>query len=332
MLSALIVGLGSIGRRHLANLRLLVPDAFITVCHQHSRPADGPVCAGVADSEVFSLEAALETRPHVALITGPASGHVATARSLAAAGVHLLVEKPLAVSLDGVEPLIEQCRQRELVLLVGYNFRFAGSLQEVKRAVDDARVGRVLSVRAEVGQYLPDWRPGIDYRRSVSASSSLGGGALLELSHEIDYVRWLAGDISDVTALTGRLSDLDMDVEDTAEILLGFTSGAIGSIHLDMIQRAPVRTCRVIGSEGTLLWDGLTHEARHFSAATGMWTNLGPPASADRNEMYVAELRHFLACVRGDATPAVTGEDGRRVLQIALAARQSSLEGRRVTL
>jgi predicted dehydrogenase len=155
---------------------------------------------------------------------------------------------------------------------------------------------------------------------------------LLELSHEIDYVRWLIGEVREVSARVGHLSDLETDVEDLAEIILEFESGAIGSIHLDMVQRTPVRTCRLIGSEGTLLWDGIANHSSWYSSDSRSWTDLCHAGTLDRNEMYIAELRHFLECVRGLATPTVSGEDGRRVLQIALAARRSSIDRRAVTV
>ena len=161
---------------------------------------------------------------------------------------------------------------------------------------------------------------------------TLGGGALMELCHEIDYVRWLVGEVLEVFARVGRVSDLEIDVDDIAELILEFETGAIGNIHLDMVQRAPTRTCRLIGTEGTLTWDGLTDWVAHYSSATRTWTDLFPAAAQDRNEMYVAELRHFLDCVRSGTTPLVDGIDGRRVLEIALAARQSSSERRAIAV
>lgn len=328
----LIVGLGSIGRRHLANLRQIEPSADVTVWRQHARPSDEPADAPQADRTVFDLDDALGTRPQFALITGPASTHVQTALELAGCDVHLLIEKPLSNGQEGVDRLLAQCRGARLALLVGYNLRFSPPLQIMRQAILDGRVGRVLSIRAEVGQYLPDWRPGVDYRRSVTARRDLGGGVLLELSHEIDYVRWLVGEVTEVSARVGHVSDLEIDVEDTADITLLFATGATGTIHLDMVQRAPSRACKVVGTEGTLTWDGPTHHVRWYEAASAEWTDLCPASPRDRNETYLAELRHFLDCVAGSATPAVTGEDGRRVLQIALAARQSSEERRVVTV
>lgn len=320
------------GHRHLANLRKLEPAAHMTIWHRQSE-AEGEKEVPVPEcSLVYSLEDALEAQPDVALITGPASQHIDVGLALAQKGIHLFIEKPLSNSLDGVDTLIDLCRRQSLVLMVGYNFRFYRPLQVMRQAIIEGRVGCPIAFRAEVGQYLPEWRPGSDYRQSVSARRSLGGGAVLELSHELDYARWLLGEVKAVSAWVAHLSSLEIDVEDTAEIILQFENGAIGSVHLDMVERACVRTCRVIGTEGTLKWDGLTHRLQLFSAAKDAWADLHPAKDIDRNEMYLEELKHFLHCVRQDEVPTVDGNDGRSVLAIALAVKMSSLKKRFVRL
>lgn len=329
---ALLVGLGSIGSRHLANLKLIDPSGFVVVWRRRTPERSAGERPIAADRVVYTLEDALDTSPEVALITSPATQHIETALALARQGVHLFIEKPLSHSLEGVDELLNECRRRGLVLTVGYNFRFYPPLQAMRQALLDGRIGRPVTLRAEAGQYLPDWRPGRDYRQTVSARSDLGGGAVLELSHELDLARWLLGEVVAVSAHLARLSDLEIDVEDTAEILLQFANGAIGNVHLDMVQRVATRTCRIIGTEGTLTWDWTTHQVRLFSAQAGGWTELHPAQELDRNVMYIAELRHFLDCVIGQQTPAVTGEDGRRVLEIALAAKRAAAEGRTVML
>lgn len=300
---------------------------------RHNRVGDGqpPPPEGI-DGFVFHVDDALALRPDCVLVTGPASQHVAASLPFAERGIPLFIEKPLSDSLDEADKLLAACARGGAPPVVGYNLRFSRALQAVKRTLTDGVIGRVIAVRAEVGQYLPDWRPGSDYSRGVSARSELGGGVLLELSHELDYVRWLVGEVSSVCARVGRLSDLEIDVEDVAELVLGFRNGAIGSIHLDMVQRAPTRTCRLIGVDGTIVWDGIRRHAAVFSAASREWTEICAADAEDSNEMYVAELRHFLDCVGGRAVPLISGRDGRRVLEIALAARRSSLEGRTVTL
>ena len=331
-LRILIVGLGSIGCRHLSNTRRLQPDAHIIICHHCRSPQRGTEVDAAADSVVFSVEEALALRPDAAIIANPSPLHVPIAQQLVEGGVHLLIEKPLSNGLPGVDALLETCLQRSLVLAVGYSLRFHKPLEVMRQAVMEGTIGRPLSIRAAVGQYLPDWRKGMDYRRAVSARRSLGGGALLELSHELDYVMWLIGGVTGVLARTEHSGNLEIDVEDVAELVLSFACGALGSIHLDMVDRAATRSCRVVGTEGTLDWSEDDSEVKLFSASSGEWRTLLAYRGDDRNEMYIAELRHFFNCVQGTETPLVDGREGRRVLEVVLAARQSAEWGKVVRL
>ena len=321
-MKGLVIGLGSIGKRHLGNLRRLLPEADLTVLRS-ARPAiDEPTPD--ATRVVYDFNDALALAPQFAVIASPSPFHIETAQRLAERGTHLCLEKPISNRLDGVSELIATCHQRGLVLMVAYNLRFNAPLRTLRETLLAGGIGRLLHVRAEVGQYLPDWRPQSDYRQVVSARSDLGGGALLELSHEIDSTLWLAGDITRVMAHVRRASDLEIDVEDCADLIVEFASGATGSIHLDMIQRAPMRQYKLIGSEGTLTWDAIAGQVRLYSATSREWTDISPPAPAERNAMYLDELTHFLDCIRTASTPLVTGEDGLRALQVVLAARRSA--------
>jgi len=324
---ALVVGLGSIGRRHLGNIRTVEPDAEITVV-RHAR-SDAPPPEG-ADRVVYTIEDAIALGPDVAFVCGPTSKHVQQAVALADAGAHLFVEKPLAADVAGAEAIVDAAARSGVSLIVGYNLRFLPSLQVLKRELESGSIGRPTSARAEVGQYLPDWRPGVDYRESNSARAELGGGIELELSHEIDYVGWLLGDAASVTAVLSKTSDLEIEGDDTAEIVSSMRSGALASIHLDMTQRATTRTCRIAGTAGTLLWDGIAGRVTRY-LPDGGWTTLHD-GDGDRNQMYVREAEHVFACARGTAAPVVGGGDGLRTVRIAAAARASSDEGRRINL
>jgi predicted dehydrogenase len=322
----LIVGLGNIGRRHLTVVKEVLPDAGLVILRRPGGDLNG--LSGV--TLVHDIDAAGAAGIEAAIVANPAPMHVETALALARFGIHPLIEKPLSDGLDGIEELLRTCRRRRLVLQVGYCLRFHPSVRAMKEALDGGRIGRVLGVQAEVGSYLPDWRSGADYRQGVSARSGLGGGVLLELSHEIDLVRWLAGEISSVTALCGRRGDLEIDVEDSADLLLTFESGAVGNIHMDMLQRTAARTCKVIGTDGTLVWDGIKFTARLYRAETESWAVLYDGENDGRDLMYSEQFKHFLACVGSGDTPLVTGEDGRRAVEIVLAAKRSAREGRGV--
>ena len=328
----LIVGLGSIGTRHLRIARELHPDADIRVLRQQE-------CVSIpeyADGCFATIEQAVAFLPQIAVIANPAPFHISVAQQLAEAGVHLLIEKPLSSSVDGVRQLIEACHRQGTALLTGYNLRFLPSLQRFRNFLLDNVIGKVLSVRCEIGQYLPSWRPEIDYRQSVSARRELGGGVLLELSHEFDYLRWIFGEVEWVNATLSRQSILEIDVEDTASLILGFEPAddgfkLIGTVNLDFIRHDTTRSCTAIGENGTLRWNGITGAVELYEAGANEWRELFNHAH-QRDESYLAEWQNFIDCVKEHKMPMVTGEDGLKVLQIIEAARNSAVSGVQVSL
>lgn len=326
----LIVGLGSIGKRHLRLARELLPDADIRVL----RRQEGVSIPENSNGCFSSLESAIAFAPQLAVIASPATFHMDAAQPLARASVHLLVEKPLSAALDGVTQLLETCREQKTVLMTGYNLRFLPSLQRFRDLLNAHAIGRVLSVRCEIGQYLPSWRPEADYRQGVSARRELGGGALLELSHELDYLRWIFGEVNWVKATLSQQSSLEIDVEDTAHLILGFISAAdghqvIGTVNMDFIRHDTVRLCTAIGEKGSLRWNGVTGVVEQFELGAKDWRELFRHQH-QRDDSYLAEWQHFLRCINEQAPPLIAGEDGLAVLQIIEAARQASESGRQV--
>lgn len=323
----LIVGLGSIGKRHLRLARELLPDADIRVL----RHQECTLIPQHANGSFSSIDEAIAFAPQTAVIASPAPFHIATAEALAEAGVHLLIEKPLSASLNGVMQLLETCQKQGTVLLTGYNLRFLPSLQRFRGLLGDGVIGKVLSVRCEIGQYLPSWRPDGDYRQGVSARRELGGGALLELSHELDYLRWIFGEVDWVKATLSRQSSLALDVEDTAHLTLGFEPAVdghqlIGVANLDFIRHDTTRLCTAIGENGSLCWNGLTGVVALYEAGAKEWRELFSYPH-QRDDSYLAEWQNFIACVNEHKTPLITGEDGFKVLQIIEAARISAASG-----
>jgi predicted dehydrogenase len=317
----LIVGSGAIARRHLANAQASGVAASITIMHREPAPEDAALRLSGADV-TYSLGDALRRGPDCAIVATPSPTHVAIASELARSGVHLLVEKPLAASSRDAADLIHVCEDLGVTLLVGYVLRFAPAIRRVRTAIEEGRIGRVQVARADVGQYLPDWRPGRDYRTSVTARRDLGGGALLELSHEIDCLRWLLGDVAAVRAWAGRLGELTIDVEDSADVILQFAGGSVASLHLDLLRRCPSRTGRIDGSEGSVEWDLLGGEARWLRPGHAT-TTLTRPVDG-RSDMYREELAHFADCVAGRMTPLISGEDALETLRVVEAARSAA--------
>ena len=189
------------------------------------------------------------------VICTPNNLHIPIALKACEENCHIFTEKPLSHNLDNVDRLIKLAEERNLVLMVGYCLRFHPALIFIKKVIDERKIGNILSFRFEVGSYLPEWRPGSDYRKNYAVSPSSGGGVILDLSHEIDYIQWLGGKVREVFCYSDTLSDLEIKTEDTAEILLRFENRAIGEVHMDYVQRAPRRDYQIIGDKGTILCD-----------------------------------------------------------------------------
>jgi predicted dehydrogenase len=325
-LKVLTIGCGSIGQRHIRNLRALGVasiGAYDLITEQLDWVA--------REYNVFpysSVEAGLASRPDAVLICTPPYLHTLVAQQAVDAGAHVFVEKPIAHTLDGLDNLLRTVDERRCVLYVAYNLRFQAGLRKLKDLLDSGAIGKPFAIRAEVGQYLPDWRPGQDYRTGYNVNIAMGGGIILDASHELDYVRWLCGEVESVHCTAGHLSDLEMDTEDTAAITLRFSNGMIGQVHLDCVQRGYARNCKIIGAEGTLSWE-FKEGVRHL-LPDKTWHVY--PIAPDPNEMYLAEMRHFLSCVRGEEKPLVDGATGKRVLEIALAAKRSAVMGEQIAL
>jgi predicted dehydrogenase len=317
----LIVGLGSIGKRHIRLARELLPQSEIAVLRHK---VDLIIPEGA--SHIFSAMAeALSFAPQLAVIANPASFHLSAAMPLAEAGVHLLIEKPLSAKTEGVKDLLEACKKTNAVFALGYNLRFLQSLQKFKSMLDDQVIGNVWSVRSEIGQYLPSWRPNSDYRQGVSAQHVLGGGALLELSHEIDYLRWIFGEVDWVQAVLTQQSDLEIDVEDSAHLILGFVGKSterpvVATVNLDFIRQDTTRLCTAIGQLGSLRWNGIAGTVELWVSGTQGWQEIYIH-QATRDESYVAEWQNFIACIEQGDHPMITGEDGLKVLYVIEAAR-----------
>ena len=325
----LFIGLGSIGRRHLRNVATLRPGAQRVVLR---RPESIHSLDGLPDfCYVHSLEEAARLRPDMAFISSPAPFHVPAARTLAEMGVSLFVEKPLATSLDGIGELLDLCEARSLTTMIGYNLRYYTGLQELRQAISEGSIGQLLSLQAEVGHWLPDWRPGTNHLDGVSARPDLGGGVLNELSHELDYLRWIAGDVTQVSANVVSTGLLGSPVDDLADVLLTFANGCTAHAHMDMLQRTYRRQCRAIGTDGTLEWRWAGHTVTLLRPGMAP-VSLFSAADYDANTMYIDQTEAFLSAAEKAAQTSPSLADGCETLKVILATRESSASGRRIIL
>ena len=319
----LIAGLGSIGRRHLRNLLSLGEhDVLLFRTHQSTLP----------DAELLglptytNLDEALAQEPDGVIVANPTAAHMAVALPAARAGANLLIEKPIAPSLEDGPALQAALQDQGKQTLIGFHFRQHPVLRQVKDLLASGELGRVLSAHAHWGEYLPAWHPWEDYRLGYAARKDLGGGVVNTLSHPLDYLRWLLGEVESVSALTAKLSDLEIDTEDHCEAALQLASGALATVHLDYYQRPPSHALAITCSGGAIAWDNASGNA-YVYRVDGEAQELRVPDGFERNALFLDEMRHFAAICKGEAASVCSLEDGIAAQEIALAIHASAARG-----
>ena len=320
-----ILGCGSIGKRHLRNFLALGGTELVGVDLRTDRR--GEVEQELGLPTMASLDEALQGGLDAVLIALPNSSHLPALRQALEADCHVFVEKPVAISFEGLEAVIAMQERKGLVGFMGSNFKFHPSFRQMKTWLEAGRIGRVLSARVVAGQYLPDWHPWEDYRQGYSARKALGGGVLFD-SHELDYLTWLLGPVSQVACMAGRVGDLEIDTEDLAIMLFKFASGALGQVQVDYLQRSYLRRYEFCGTEGSLLWEFGTGRVSLYTAATQQWTHEPEPHDYQINNMYLEQAIHFLSCLEGQEQPLTTLRKGMEILHLLETARTSSQEHR----
>ena len=322
-----IVGLGSIGRRHLRLISEIRPDIKIIVV----RSGHGSACdeEKMAVKITDSIGDAIKEGIQAAIISSPATLHLKQSLELAKNGIHLLIEKPISHTSDRVKELLKIVNENRITTMVGYVLRYDLGAMKFKNWLDNKVKGKILHARIECGSYLPDWRPDQDYRKTVSALSELGGGVLLELSHEIDYLYWFFGKPKDVQAQIRNSGTLDINVEDQVDLLMTSEQGYCISVQIDFNRRHVERKCKVLTTEGELIWDAVNKNVT--------WKGVNKEQfkyeyNNERNSIYRKQLEVFFDCIENDNDPIVTVKDGINVISLIDAVRNASEKGIRVSL
>jgi predicted dehydrogenase len=311
-----VLGLGSAGSRHARDALALGHEVvgFDPVC-------EPPSAATTADS----LEAAIDASDAV-IVASPNSLHAEQALAALDRGRPVLVEKPLATTVEDAEAVVAAAERAGVVAGVGMNLRFHPGIVELKRLVEADALGRVLLAQTSFGYDLRLWRPQDDYRRSYSARSDLGGGIIFDAIHELDYLLWLLGPVATVAAETGHVSDLEVDVEDSAVASLRFRSGALGSLDLNFFEPAYRRGCVLVGAESVARWDWTQESVIVGREGAESVTIQAPNNSA---EMHGAVTADFLAAAQGSGQPRTSVRDGLAAVRLAAALKHAAATGTR---
>lgn len=307
-----VVGLGNISSRHRKNLRILHPDATVFLVSSSKRQLP-PELLNENEYLLENVDALAEKKLDFAVVCSPATFHRQHAEFLLRSGIPTLIEKPLATSVADCDAIIEAYDRGQTTASVGYCLRFLPAFEVVRSLLHDTTLGEILTVNVHCGQYLPDWRPSSDYKSSVSATQALGGGVLLELSHELDYVQALLGDVSLQFAQLRISPLLELEVENTADLMLSADNinGIPVHVHLNFLERKASRFFEITGDRGRLRWDLIDNRVTLYSRE-GETVILSDP-QWDKNQMYLNMLSAFYT---GDFSRLTTLDSARRTVQL----------------
>jgi predicted dehydrogenase len=288
-----VIGLGNIASRHRRNLKLLFPKVELFVMSASGRipKEDISDCDGIRNN----IDELIKAQVELVIVASPAPFHALHSIPLIEAGIPTLIEKPVTTTLDDAKAIKRAIELHQTPVSIGYCLRYLPSAQRIKVLLDNGLIGTLYNAHFEIGQYLADWRPNKNYRDSVSAQKKLGGGALFELSHELDYAQWLLGPLDVKHSILRSSEELALDVEDMADIIAVTEKGAVATIHMDFLQRKAHRQCSFVGSEGRIDWDLILNQLT--LTTTTEQTVLYSAPKWDKNQMYLAMLEDFLQMI-----------------------------------
>ena len=310
----LIVGLGSIGMRHARNLKTLGVEDMVGVDPTADRRARFSSELGYPAHE--ELAVALGRGIDIAFICSPNVHHVSQAIECARAECHLFIEKPIGVSRDRLDELLDLVNSKNLYAHVGSNWKFHRSFQVMKQLLDTGAIGRVTAAQVLAGQWLPDWHPWEDYRHGYSARRDLGGGIVFD-SHELDYITWLLGPVVSLKGFTTRTGVIEIETEDVACACLRFECGALATVQLDYIQRQTRRRYHISGDQGTIEWDIHDGRVRHYRPGASEARDTATPLG-DVNEMYLEQTREVLDAIAARRAPVTPIRHAVQALELQL--------------
>ncbi|MDZ4713433.1 MAG: Gfo/Idh/MocA family oxidoreductase [bacterium] len=313
-MNILVCGIGSIGRRHIRILKELGVKNFIA----YRSEKNGKKISDDSIKEIFDLNEIADHKIDGALITNPTSLHVKTATTLATAGIPMLIEKPLGKDLDGIDELQKIVTEKNVQVLMGYNFIYHPAIMEMKKLIAEEKIGRIVAARSQFGTYMPGWHKEEDYKKSYAALPELGGGVVLTSIHEQNYLTDFFGKVTDVMAMEVGGSEIGIDSEEAVEILMKHESGVVSNVHLNFFQKPYFRNCQLIGNDGTMFWDFMKPEITILKKDNAETIKLGKDAMELLDVSYKEQLKHFLDVISKNVEPRITLQDGINDMKVAL--------------
>lgn len=336
----LMIGLGSIGQRHLRNIKRVYGDEFEIIAFRTRRSQQTfsdsmQIREGINLESEYGLKVyddlslALQEKPDIAYITNITSKHMNTAIACAKAGCNLFIEKPLSNSLEGIKDLKRIITEKELIVFMGFQNRYHVCIEEAKRLLKAGTIGVIQSVDCEFSERLTTMHTYEDYRQTYMANAAMGGGPILNLQiHDLDLLHYLFGNPCNAFSILSKNSQLEVDVEDVTSTIYTFKNdnGNIFPVysHTDFLQYPPVHTFKIVGENGRIEID--MNKASLKAIVNGEIVKDIIYSDFQRNDMFIKELKDFIDCVQKKSVPEINLEQGIVSLKMALAAKWSSYE------
>jgi predicted dehydrogenase len=325
-----IVGLGSMGKRRIRNLFVNGERDIVGFDIRADRNTEAK-----EKYDIKVVEKLTDMSPNdfdVLIISVSPEAHGDYIRFAIKHRKHFFIEHP--TSTDGYDDILK-AEGSGLVMAPSCTMRFYQPIKMIKKFVDEGRIGKIWAFQYHMGQYLADWHPWEDYR-TVYFSKKATGACREMFPFELTWLNWIMNSkIVSVAGTVAKLSDLDMDADDISLVNATYENGIQANIIIDVIARRPLRTLRLLGSNGVLDWERFDSEIKIYDAGTKETEVVPVPKGhpetgyVNEEEMYNDEIKTFLDAVNGKAPYPYTFEENYQKLQTLLALEKSSVTGER---
>lgn len=319
-----VIGCGSIGQRHISNLLLKGYD----VAGWNRGYEKRKLVERKYSIKTYSEKEKLikEFHPECVFICTPNNLHIQDALYFAEKGCDLFIEKPLGISIRGLNKLENLIQAKELICHVGCNMRFHFGPASVKLLLDQGKIGRPIHSTIWGGMHLPDWHPDEDYKKMYSSLKEMGGGAVFDFIHEIDIMLWLFGEkVQTLKSIIGNSNWLGIETEDIVDSIFKFRSGLQVNMHLDYLYRPFQRGIKIIGEKGWVEWDLVKSKVIHYDHIKKLKTESLYPEGYNKNSMYLKQLEYFLSCIKGRNKSDSNLSNGIKALKLALRIKDEGV-------
>jgi len=329
----LIVGLGSMGKRRVRNLKYLgIEDIF-------GFDIDDEKCREVADMyglKTFDkIDEAMAEKPDALIISTPPHLHHEYAMMAAENGIHFFTE--LNILSYNLNKVVEVAKKNNIIAAASCDMRYIESIRRIKEFIEKDVIGDIIAFTYHSGQYLPDWHPWENYRKSFFSRKETSGTKEI-IAEELNWLPWVFGEVTSVFCMKGKFSHLEADIDDVYQILVKFEDKFIGNLLVDVVSRIPYRQLKIIGEKGVIIWDGTEKTVKVFSVENKKWKEykeemgIVEKGYIHKEEPYIEEMKHFISAIKGEEKYFYTLEENLKTMKILDAIEESANMGVHVKL